>query len=609
MQRARENPSVPTYSLRKHRKGAAGALAIATVVGGAGAAVATLFSRSDESIDEYQVDATLEGDRLSIVETIDFDFGVNSRRGIIRDVDLGVIDRPDTVEIENITAATSTANDELQVTNGVAEASLRVGNPNVTFRGLHRYQLGYDLVGIPDPQEEGELVFVAIGDRWEVPIEDITVRVATDFEPDSVECTVGGRSDFSDCAASVDDGIVTAAVPKVDRGQGVVLGIGTGPAQAAPSLQPPPLDSGKSSDEWWTSAVVVGVAAALAGAAGSLLGGRWVRRVGADLTGAVANPSAAAYATGLAGVPVSDADAAKQVTVQFAPPEGLTPAQGAVLEREQIDDAAKTAWLAQAVIDGWIELEGDPTEPTMVHTARADRDPAHLPAPLGVAFDGRREVQLGRYDEHFAAAWQAIGGQLRAWRSSSGLWDERRGARNHSIALRWFGVALVAVVGVGIALVAGVGRTLWLATLLAVGAGLLFGGGLRAMSGTPTLSVRNPAGFGLWLRTEGFRRFLAESEGHHVRWAADHGVLREYSAWAVALGELDRWNRAAAAAGLPPTDPGLATTTAFVGLSTTAHTTSTPPSSHGDGTSGFSGSSFSGGGFSGGVGGGGGSSW
>ncbi len=58
------------------------------------------------------------------------------------------------------------------------------------------------------------------------------------------------------------------------------------------------------------------------------------------------------------------------------------------------------------------------------------------------------------------------------------------------------------------------------------------------------LPSRTATGSALALRTESFRRFLASSEGRHVDWAWEHGVLREYSAWAVALGAAEAWSRA-----------------------------------------------------------------
>ena len=47
---------------------------------------------------------------------------------------------------------------------------------------------------------------------------------------------------------------------------------------------------------------------------------------------------------------------------------------------------------------------------------------------------------------------------------------------------------------------------------------------------------------------ESFRRFLAASESAHAEDAAHRGIVREYTAWAVALDQLDRWSRAVAVA-------------------------------------------------------------
>jgi hypothetical protein len=55
------------------------------------------------------------------------------------------------------------------------------------------------------------------------------------------------------------------------------------------------------------------------------------------------------------------------------------------------------------------------------------------------------------------------------------------------------------------------------------------------------LLVRTETGAALWLRVESFRRFLENSEARHVEEAAEKGVLRHYTAWAVALGETRAW--------------------------------------------------------------------
>jgi hypothetical protein len=143
----------------------------------------------------------------------------------------------------------------------------------------------------------------------------------------------------------------------------------------------------------------------------------------------------------------------------------------------------------------------------------------------------------------------------------------------------------------------------WL-VLAAIG-GLLAGAGAAAAVRAWELPVRTPAGSGLWLRTESFRRFLAASEAHHVEEAARRGRLREDTAWAVAVGELDRWSRAVAASTAAAQDPaGVRYPVLAPALLSDSSRSGTETSSSGSGSGGGGG-----GGVGGGAGGGGGGSW
>jgi uncharacterized membrane protein YgcG len=103
----------------------------------------------------------------------------------------------------------------------------------------------------------------------------------------------------------------------------------------------------------------------------------------------------------------------------------------------------------------------------------------------------------------------------------------------------------------------------------------------------------------LALRAESFRRFLEASEGKHVDWAWKNGLLREYSAWAVALGAADAWGRAIAGSTVPPQQAALyampLAVHTYQGEWTQAHTKPAPAGSSSSGGSSFSGG-FSGGG-------------
>ena len=122
------------------------------------------------------------------------------------------------------------------------------------------------------------------------------------------------------------------------------------------------------------------------------------------------------------------------------------------------------------------------------------------------------------------------------------------------------------------------------------------------------LPSRSATGSALALRTESFRRFLAASEGRHVEWAWDNNVLREYSAWAVALGAADAWTKAVESSNIPHPELALRGPLLVHTSSRSFDTSRVPPSSSGGG-GGFGGGGFSGGSVGGGGGGGSSGSW
>ena len=210
----------------------------------------------------------------------------------------------------------------------------------------------------------------------------------------------------------------------------------------------------------------------------------------------------------------------------------------------------------------------------------------------------RSEIQLGAYDKDFAAGWTKEGAALTDWQRQSGYWDPA-GTRRRNV-VRILGV-LALVGGVIGSAAFGAQAAAWGAQWLpAVGVfAALAGGGVAATVRAWELKVRTPAGSGMWLRVESFRRFLAASEAFHAQEAAKRGVLREYTAWAVALGEMDRWGQEVAASTVIPQDAGLSYVHLAPMLALSTSSASTAPSSSGGG----------GGGVGGGGGGGGGGSW
>jgi uncharacterized membrane protein len=168
---------------------------------------------------------------------------------------------------------------------------------------------------------------------------------------------------------------------------------------------------------------------------------------------------------------------------------------------------------------------------------------------------------------------------------------------------RVFGVlleilGLAAVCGGGILARRWGSEWLWTVAAGAAVAGLGWALIIRAWE----LRVRTPLGSAMWLRVESFRRFLHGSEAYHAEEAAKRGVLREYTAWAVAVGEIDRWSKAMEKSSIAPEMRVASYAYIAPSLSHSTASTSTAPSSSGGGGGG-------GGSVGGGGGGGGGGSW
>ena len=259
---------------------------------------------------------------------------------------------------------------------------------------------------------------------------------------------------------------------------------------------------------------------------------------------------------GAAELRVDASELEQMTTIEFAPPSGLSPAHGGIVLREEVRPEHKVAWLIQAAIDGVVELDDrEGTRLTRVAGAPAAPDQQTVFSQM---FTSGPTLELGSYDRSFATGWSTLGTQLSSWRAQSGLWDTRADGRR--ITAMVLGV-VAALAGAVAALAGGAmaglrqGGPLWL--VLAVAGGLLAGAGLATAVGGWELRVRTAAGSALWLRVESFRRFLAESEGYHADEAAKRGVLREYTAWAVAVGEIGRWTQAVSTSTIAPQVAGV----------------------------------------------------
>jgi hypothetical protein len=291
-------------------------------------------------------------------------------------------------------------------------------------------------------------------------------------------------------------------------------------------------------------------------------------------------------------------------TIEFGAPRGLSAAMGGIVHAERVLPRHQIAWLIECAIRDEVLLDDEGTD-LVLRRGTAEPNEA-VRARLDDFFAGAQSIELGSFDKGFATAWGHLQEDLDGWRATSGLWDP--GGDRRRTKARWLGAMAVVLGLVGVATGAAMANrtgALWLPLVVAGALGA--GGGIAGLVRSWELGVRTPAGSARWLQVESFRRFIADSEARHAESAARMGLLRQYTAWAVALDELDHWERAVEGAAREPGSSVAASGAdlRFVALapilSQSTTKTFTAPSS--------SGSGGGGGGVGGGGGGGGGGSW
>ncbi len=549
-----------------------------------------------ERFDAKQVTVWPEGDNgVHVREIVDIDFGPTERHGYQRIIpnDFG---EPQSVE------ATSDVSSDIAVVNVGNDTRIRIGDPDETITGRHRYTLDYVL---PDAQlDSGVLALDIIGDDETMATSRFEV-VVTGFEFDTTACDTGAFGVYGGCDLVKDDtGNYVTVIEPLAPGDLITVG-GTITGFDEPSLPPipeppPPAPTGFST---------LGLLMIPMGVAGGALAFLWNRRRGSNEVAGAGGAADAAFgglpasgtsAATLAGAPtrrVTDAQLAAMATIEFVPPRGLEPWMGQALLRELVDQDTVVAWFSELIAQEAMVITTDGDDHALAPGPQRDRASAADQMHIAQLFRKESSIELGAYDATFAGTWKRVSEEQQDFIRDSGWWSSTTG-RGSSIVAGFLGALIVIGVlfAVNIINFAGQGVGLltspWLAIVL--GIALPFFVGLLAYSAM--VPSRTATGSALALRTESFRRFLASSEGKHVQWAWDNGLLREYSAWAVALDAADAWERAIRASNIPEPQAALGGPLLVHSLAYSMASMTTPPQSSSGSSGGFSGGGGGGGG-------------
>jgi Predicted membrane protein (DUF2207) len=133
---------------RRRRRVDAAVLTGAALLVGAVALAAGVAGQT-ERISRLWAGAAVGGDGAArVTEVIDYDFGSQRRHGIYRDVP--GLDPAGPVEVSSATAP-----DQVEVTGTAQQARVRIGDPDRTVSGRHRYRIAYVLPGVAPWRLEG----------------------------------------------------------------------------------------------------------------------------------------------------------------------------------------------------------------------------------------------------------------------------------------------------------------------------------------------------------------------------------------------------------------------------------------------------------------------
>lgn len=584
-------------------------IAAAGILGATGVIAA---GKHDEVVDHWQtVISPAAGDGVRVREVFDQDFGTNDRHGPERTIpnDFGIV--------TDVEASSPDAPDDLDVENFGSYTRIRVGDPDTEVSGQHRYVIEYTL-----PQARlstGFLAIDAIGDTYEFDMREAEV-ILNGFELSNTNCVFGPAGATDPCDLErVGTRMYRAVFTPLPAGTGITVSGDIDGGGEAPGVPLPPVPERRDG----TNKGIVGLGLAALGVAGAVPVFVRSRRQGRNevFAGGAADaaygdlpaPGAPARSSeGRATVLVADDKLSDLATIEFVPPPGIEPWEAAVLLTERLDDSTVEAYLSGLVGKEILQVEKSGNDLAISAGPKRSTTTAEQATVVSSILSLGNPYVTGQYDPQFAAVWASIREQQRERIARSGWWKHLPpgGGLSGRGAAGCGGLTGLIVIGVvALTFMSGsVGGLFGLLRHLPVAAVAAFLIPMIVAVGvySAMLPARSAQGSALALRTESFRRFLHASEGQHVEWAWNHQLLREYSAWAVALGEADAWSRALERANVPEPARMMAAPMIIHSSMSSINSSRTAPSSSGSsgGGGGFSGGSSGGGG-----GGGGGGSW
>lgn len=515
------------------------------------------FAQFGEQIDSYDVQAEVADDGTArITETIDYDFGNNSRHGIERFIqvrfalnsDDPILEGRDTdarwervTPLENISVSSPTgAPTDVEVIHEGSIERIRIGDPDKTVTGTATYVITYDLRGVvnafdsdeANPEAYEEVPLNVVGDQWNVPIVAANAVVTMPASIEDINCVSGRYGEDDQCAdASFDGSSATAKFAQLGSGRGATLYLKV-PAGTFTSTEPI-LDEVWSLQRAFTlSPATVGAGAGL-GALAAALVGLLGFRVGRDraFVGSVVDQSFGSDVDDEQRLGLGGQDG---ITVEFVPPGQILPGSAGTIIDERADNIDVSATLIDLAVKGYLRIEdltdGDYrlTQLNQDHTGLVEYEKTLLTS----LFASGSETTLGELKYSFSSRLKIVQSQMYDDMVSHG-WYRKRPDQTRAA---WLGVGFMALLVSGALSVALIAFTRW----ALIGIPLVLAA-LALMALSINMPARTGKGTAMYRRVLGFREMFAAGEGDRQNWAAEQNLFSHYLPYAMVFGMTERW--------------------------------------------------------------------
>jgi len=501
-------------------------------------------SHPDWRITRYDVVTDVNGSGDATIQlTLDFDFANDPGHGpyLYLPERQAIADDPNQWRMIDYTlgpvTSPSGANPTVVTSESDGNLVIRIGAEGHTYTGVQTYQITYTAHGLIAPKQAqsglDEFNWNAVGEGWEVPIQQATVKVTGPVDVSRVACfTTRDYVNTGTCSAASSGASATFSATSVGSGEGVQIVAGF-PGGTFVGAEPRYTKRLSIQNMFPLNAWTGAGAAAL-----SVLGLGWLirrtRRSNRDQVYLGLTPGVTPGRSQSAAVGHDRGDA--PVAVQFTPPRDARPGEVGTLIDATADDRDVTATLVDLAVRGHLKI-AQPGKHDFQFTLLSGGD------------------QLVDYESNLLSRLFAGGNQVTTDdlkdESYAGLLNDTRNDlyRRVSSELRWFtrnpvmvrGLAVLGGIGLVIAGV-GVGLLLGLVGWGLLGlAGVITGVGVLIMNNK--FGARTADGSAVLAQAKGFELYLTTAEADQIKFEEGIDVFSRYLPYAMVFGVAERWTK------------------------------------------------------------------